>query len=405
MKRREQPADPVVAAELAAIEAALAGEPGDPRHAETAELALLLMAERPAMDAGAARRLDGAASRRVSAGTASTDAADGDERMVVPRKAGGRPRRWRPRLALPVAGGALVAGVAAVTVAILISSGHHTPPMSQQAVSAEAASSTTSSAQGTPARAAPATAGSAAGSAVAGSAVLGPQQPGRKLVQSAQLQLSTAPDRIDDVAQELFSAVGSAQGFVTSSTVTQTGGPGGSAQIELRVPSDHLSSLMARLSQLPYAHVATRTDAVQDVTGQVVDAGRRLGDARALRTALLKQLASATTAVQIGSVRAQLRDAEAAITRAQGDLNALNGRVSLSSVDVVISAATPAPIGGHGFTIGRALHDAARVLKVVAGVAVLVAALLLPLVGLGGLLWLSVVLLRRRRRERALDLA
>ncbi len=53
----------------------------------------------------------------------------------------------------------------------------------------------------------------------------------------------------------------------------------------------------------------SRTDASQDITGQVGGAGQRLADARALRTSLLRQLANATTQDQINSLKAQIRDA------------------------------------------------------------------------------------------------
>ncbi len=53
---------------------------------------------------------------------------------------------------------------------------------------------------------------------------------GRKVVQGAQLELTAAPNRIDDVAQEIYDVVGQANGIVENSIVTQ-GGPGGYAQL------------------------------------------------------------------------------------------------------------------------------------------------------------------------------
>ena len=70
----------------------------------------------------------------------------------------------------------------------------------------------------------------------------------------------------------------------------------------------------------------------------------------------------------------------------------------------------PGPAGHHhsssGFTLGKAAHDAGRVLTVAAGVALITLAVLVP-VGCwsrrsdGG----SPSAIRRRRREHALDLA
>jgi hypothetical protein len=211
------------------------------------------------------------------------------------------------------------------------------------------------------------------------------------------------------VAQEVFNVVGSEHGIVSSSNVTATGGLDGYAHFELSLPSGSLSDAMGRLSRLRYASVSSRTDTTQDVNGGFVSAGRRLADAQALRTALLKQLAGATTTTQISSLRAQIRDAESAIANAQSDLRGLNHRVNFSQVSVTVAATQILPVshGGSsgGFTLRRALHDAGRVLTVAAGVALITLAVLVP-VGLAGLLgWWVASAARRRRREHALDLA
>ena len=71
--------DPEVAAELDAIDATLAGEPVDPRHAELAELALLLAAEKPEVRPEFARSMDQLVQRR----------------FTRPAGPGVPPRRWR----------------------------------------------------------------------------------------------------------------------------------------------------------------------------------------------------------------------------------------------------------------------------------------------------------------------
>jgi hypothetical protein len=81
--------------------------------------------------------------------------------------------------------------------------------------------------------------------------------------------------------------------------------------------------------------------------------------------------------------------------------------VAYSRIALTIQAAArpaPAPATGSSFTIGRAAHDAGRVLVVVAGVGLIVLAVLVP-VGLVAALaaWVAIAV-RRRRREQALDL-
>ena len=74
---------------------------------------------------------------------------------------------------------------------------------------------------------------------------------------------------------------------------------------------------------------------------------------------------------------------------------------------VTIQAASvpvPAALHGGGFTLHRALHDAGRVLVVVAGGALIALAVLVPLGLLVGLVAWAALVLRRRRREAMLDL-
>ena len=207
------------------------------------------------------------------------------------------------------------------------------------------------------------------------------------------------------MAQEIYDVVGQANGIVENSSVTQ-GGPGGSANFQLSVPSAGLGQMMSRLSSLNYAQVVSRTDSSQDITDQYGAATRALADARALRTSLLKQLANATTTEQVDSLKAQIRDAEASISSDQATLNRLNHQVNYSEVYVTLQAkSAPAPVshGGGGFTLGRSAHDAGRVLAVAAGVALIAIAALAPVVLVVALAWWVGSALKRRRREQALD--
>ena len=58
-----------------------------------------------------------------------------------------------------------------------------------------------------------------------------------------------------------------------------------------------------------------------------------------------------------------------------------------------------------GFTLRKAAHDAGRVLVVVAGVALIAAAVLIPVAAVAALAWWIGVMMTHRRRQRALDLA
>jgi hypothetical protein len=414
MRRTDQPIDPEIAAQLDAIDATLAGEPVAPEHAELAELALLLAADRPSLDAGAAAALDQRVARRFASGAS-------------PAAASAPPRRrwmaWTLGLASPA--------VAAAVAIVLLSgggSGSHTEPLSlERTVSTAASSGSAASASG-------ASAGVAQGSAhrlgptssinqtadsTSGNSSTRAQAPtfapanaprppsnGRKIIQSANLELTTDGNRMDQVAQEVYDVVGREKGIVNSSSVTE--GDSGYAQFRLSIPSSNLSDAMTALSQLRYATVASRTDNTQDVNGRYISAGRRLADDKALRTSLLKQLAAATTQTAIASLKAQIRDVENAIAGDEAALRSLNNQINYSQVDVLVGT-SQSPIVRHhhssGFTLGKAAHDARRVLTVAAGVALITLAVLAPMLLVAGLIAWVAQLLRRRRREQALDLA
>jgi Domain of unknown function (DUF4349) len=404
------PMDPDIAEELAAIDATLAGEPVDPRHAELAELALLLRSERPRISEGFASQLDARAAKRF-------------EPAAAPRRTA--TQRWFSRTwvwAPTATAGALAASVAIVLA--IGSSGAGTSGASSTAGAAAGTASTPgieapstastpssikqpSAAGAAATRSNPATPGAAAQSAQSlGAGGLPSPASSRKIVQSSQLVLTSAPNEIDKVAQELYKVLGPVGGIVQSSQVTQTGGLDGNATFQLSIPSSQLSVTMTRLSELPSSHVASRTDSTQDVTNQYNGLTTRLSDARALRTALLKQLGVAFTTQQIDSLKARIHDADAEIASYLGQLAGLGHQINYSQVSVTINAAAvPVTHGSSGFTIGKALHTAGRVLTVAAGVALIGLAGLLPVALVVALLWWIGAAIRRRRREHALDMA
>ena len=397
----DEPIDPDVAASLDAIDVVLAGDPVDAQYAELAEIALLLTAERPEVPPVFAHTMD----QRVAGRFAP--------------EAGPPRRRRRLTKGFFEATGALTAGVALIVGLVVLVGGHTgSSSMSDLASSTSAAASApapSSSAGGAAASTASTPAKSPANAAASGSTQsqsssasqpLQPPTTGRKVVQSAQLQLAAPPNRIDDVAQQVYDVIGGLGGIVLNSSVTQTGGTDGSANFQLSVPSGSLGQAMSRLSSLNYATVLSRTDASQDITDQYGAAQRALADARALRTSLLKQLAGATTTEQVNSLNAQIHDAEASISSDTATLNRLNHAVGFSQVSVQIGARpAPAPVshGDGGFGIGKAAHDAGRVLTVAAGVALIALAALTPVALVAALLWWTGSTVRRRRREQALD--
>ncbi len=428
----DTPAGSEADAALLAIDATLDGRPVDPEFAELAELALLLRQEAPRPDQPFAGALDARVARRFAAPPGRRPATRG------------RRLRW-------LAPGAAVVAALAVAIVIVAGAGSGGPsplragaaaPRSATSASSHGAittagpsgpsSAATSSAATSPSASSTATtplapaakspsppvSGNAAGiaqsSATFGAASSAPSTAApapvdtghRDIVQSAQIQLQASPKRIDAVAQLVFDVVGSQDGVVESSSVTATGTAAGSATFQLSVPSANLQATMTALSELDGARVLSRTDATTDITGETGGAGMKLAQARALRQSLLKQLAAATTTAQLDSLKLQLDGADASVSSDLATLRKLQHQVADSQIQVSIQAGALilAPAAGGGFTIGRAAHDAGRVLVVVAGVALIALAVLLPAgLVIALLAWLGLAL-RRHRRQQALDL-
>jgi hypothetical protein len=424
------PIDPEIAAALDAIDATVAGEPVDARYAELAEIALLLAADRPQVPTEFACAMDARVERRFAPAPPPAPAR-------AAASARSARRRWRGSV-LWQSMGALTAGVALIVAIVLVTGGAHlgggssassssgaalspsfassgaaavtstaAPSRASAAASAKSAASATSSAS--PTAAATATPSTTTPSTATPSAVTAPplQPPtsGRKIVQSAQLNLTASPNRIDAVAQQVYDVVGQVNGIVNSSTITQ-GGPNGYASFQLSVPSASLGQTMTRLSSLNYAQVVSSTNNTQDITDQYNATTTALADARALRTSLLKQLANAVTTEQVNSLTAQIHDAEASISSDLATLGKLNQQVNFSQLQLLINARpVPTPVAhkSGGFGIGRASHDAGRVLTVAAGGALIAIAALIPIALVVALAWWVGAAIRRRRREQALD--
>jgi Domain of unknown function (DUF4349) len=434
--RTADPLEPEVEAALEAIDATLAGDPVDPEHADLAELALILRADRPPVGEPFAAAMDARARERFSVGS------------------GRRPRTSR-RLRRPARGwivwapaGALAAVVLVVALLTLVPGGgsHSSPGVAMSSAGGSSTVASSSSAAGVvKSPVAHGSAASAAGAVSAGSRSAGfaaassttsaastsapatsapataasptaapptaPTGGNRQVVESAQLALATRPGKINSVSQRVFGVVGTEKGYVANSTVTADRSPNSSAQFQLSVPSANLQQTLVALEQLPGATVVSSTSSSNDITGKVGGAGRRLAEARVLLRSLLGRLANAYTTEQIDSLKAQIRGANATIDRDQAALNGLHRQVQYSRIALTIQGSAPAASGGRrasggsGFTLHRAGHDAVRVLVVAAGVLLIALAVAIPLALVAALLAWLWLRLRRHRRESALDRA
>ncbi|HYV16664.1 MAG TPA: DUF4349 domain-containing protein [Conexibacter sp.] len=361
---------------------------------EIAELGTLLLAERPRPSAAFAAELDARVAGRFERPRPARASASLRPRRLV--------LRWPT---MPALGATAAVALVAVVVLTLQTDGgkptggasssadHAAPPAAVQggALMQEGAATSDTEALKSPA---PST-------AVQRLAHLSPGA--RKVERSATLALDAPADRVDDVAQSVLVVVAHADGIVDASSVSQNGDKDGAAQFTLRIPAGRLQGTLAELSKLPHAHVLSRSDDSVDVNQAYVSLRRRLADANAEHAGLLRALAAADTEDETLRLKARLDQVERTIALTERSQRGLNRRIDYSRVDLTVSSEQGNDGGGGSFTPGRALHDAGRVLAVTAGVIVIAAAALVPLLALLALGWPLARTLQRRRREQALD--
>ena len=393
---------PEMRRELAALDAALAGERVEPDLADLAELTALLREERPEPDPTFARALDD----RVTRGFPRR--AQG--RAVPAPRGAARLRSWLSgALRSPVALG----GVATVVLVAVVVGISQLPTGNDDSGGGGSASTTASEPAAGRAEeqssAAKDSAGAASGSQTPQPQAAVPPAGGgsprsdsraqRFVERSAALTLGARPQDLDDVADGVVRVTDSVGGFVGASSVTS----GREASFELRIPSARLQRSLSDLSRL--AHVRERTQETEDITSTVVSARDRLQDARAERASLLRRLSRADTDAESARLRARLRTVSRSIAGYKAALSRVENRARYANVSVQVVAdrsAAPADDGG-AWTPGDALHDAGRILEVAAGVVVVTGAALLPVALIAALAWLAGRRAVRRRREAALD--
>jgi hypothetical protein len=393
--REEETLSPEAERDLAALDAALAGRPV-PESRGLAELARELRAERPEPEPRFADELDARAAEGFRGAPPSGPIARLRERIAA----------TPPRRMLAPAGAlatlAVVAGVALSQTSLPDGGGGDDPvtldrdvtttPAETQGQAPAAGAEAESAEPIAPDVVAPPPSGGSPGRDG-----LAPGQEERKVERAAQITLSTQEDEVPDVADDAIEVSDHYGGIVVSSQVSENAEGRSTAHIELAIPATSLQDALADLSEL--ADVSSRNESELDVTEPFVSARERLADARAELDALLTQLADADTPRETRSIRARMEIVRGEIASARSELENIARRARLARVSVTVEGD-----GGSGaWSLGDAADDALDVLRTTAGVALVSAAVLLPLMILAIIGWLVVRGVARSRRERALD--
>lgn len=322
---------------------------------------------------------------------AELDARVADRFGVKPAPARARRRFSWPSMPQMLAGSLASAFLVAIAVVAIVAGGSNDSTSENASTSAAAVAD-----MAAPESAAPSTASAGSGGGTAAT------QP-RRVERQAQLTVSVEHGRFDEAAARVPQIAAAAHAIVDSSRVSSDS-TGGEADYTLRVPVARLSDTLAQLSRL--GRVTSRDETGNDITGAVVSAEDRLGDLRAERDSVRRQLAAETDPDKARELSRRLNGLRGDIAQARGEAIRLQQRTSYAVVSVTLDERSASAAGddGHGDRggIAGALDDAGHILGGMAAVGIVVLAVALPVALLVALLWWGAGRARRRRREAGL---
>jgi hypothetical protein len=164
----------------------------------------------------------------------------------------------------------------------------------------------------------------------------------RSIVRTASLGLVVK--NVRQTVRDITSLVTSQQGFVTSSSVSDSIPEQDVVvgNMTLRVPNEKLESILESLRGMADRVTADYMSAA-DKTTQRIDLEARLSNLRATETQLLCIMSRATTVEDTLSVQKELQNVRDTIERLQAQLDYLKGDASMSTITVSLS--TKADVG------------------------------------------------------------
>ncbi len=224
---------------------------------------------------------------------------------------------------------------------------------------------------------------------------------GPLVVKTASASIAIGPRKISRVIGEIGSLAQSMGGYVDSQSTSGGNakhGPTG-AQLAIRVQASDFEAALAHLGS--FGRLTNESVKSQDVTGQVADLGAEIQILQAESHLLGRKLVEAGSTASFLQIEGQLTSVNQQLQGLQAQQGVLSNFAALATIDVTLSATgvpaatRPAPHPDGALVAWRyASHNSLVVLDALAaglGWA-------LPLLVLGGLVWLGVDRVRRRRR-------
>ena len=226
-----------------------------------------------------------------------------------------------------------------------------------------------------------------------------PQDPATGGTDRLIARTATATLVADDVAkavQSLHELATGLGGWVANESISlpeKAGTGGGSASVQLSVPSASLDQAFTQMATL--GRVTDQATQSEDVTNQVVDTESRIATMRASIARLQDLIKQSGSVSDIAAVEAQLTQREADLESLLALQKSLSQRVQTATITV--SVRTPSTVEeSNGFVAAlqagwEALGTAAQYLVIVVGA-------LLPWLALAAVIIVPIVLVRRRWR-------
>jgi hypothetical protein len=221
----------------------------------------------------------------------------------------------------------------------------------------------------------------------------------RKVIRTARMELRAEdPAAVAAIATQLTAQSG---GFVASSNATGVGDAIERVDMRLRVPAERFEGVLAELRD--DGEVLVEALQGQDVTDEYIDLDARLRSQKALEERLLGILGNTTAVKDLLEVEAKLVDVRTEIERIEGQLRAMNDRISFATIELSVLAPVRQNAREAETTISRfdrALDDAGDASLTVLTGMIRFLGVVLPFALLGIPVALGVQAAARRRRNR-----
>jgi len=215
-----------------------------------------------------------------------------------------------------------------------------------------------------------------------------------KVIRTGSMSVTVARDGLPDAVDEVTSIADKEGGFVFSSSIANRFG-----LMVVHVPAKKFDASITALRRVGTARSVSVSS--QDVTSQFIDLHARLKILEGRRRVLQGLYAKAASIEQSLRVLTALNQTQQSIEQIEGELNVIDARTSESTIRVslreagVANVTTQTPV--HTPSIGNAWdHAVAGFVGVIAAIVVGLG-YLVPIAVVALLIWLVVMLARRRR--------